>query len=229
MMAARRNPFASAEVAQGYDAWFATPVGAVVDRLEKRLIMRMATPRTRESALDVGTGTGHYAACLADLGMQVTGIDPSAAMLAVARARPIDVTWREGDATALPYADGSFDLVLSVTALEFVADAAAALAEMYRVLRPGGRLVVAVLNAQSPWARARQREALEADTPFRQARFYAPGEFAALLSRLGRPAWSSAVYVGPDGEGMRFADLLERLGQAFSRGRGALLVGRVEK
>jgi ubiquinone/menaquinone biosynthesis C-methylase UbiE len=229
MTGARRNPFASAEVAGAYDAWFESPLGATVDRLEKRLIARLAAPRAGQSALDVGTGTGHYAAYLDDLGLRVTGIDASPAMLEVARARPSDVAWQEGDAAALPYPADSFDLVLSVTMLEFVPDPAAALAEMYRVLRPGGRLVAAVLNARSPWGRARQREALEADTPFRRAHFFQPGEFASLLGRLGQAEWSSAVFLGPYGGGLRYADLLERLGQAFWRGRGALLVGRVSK
>ena len=225
----RANPFADPAIAAGYDAWFATPLGATVDRLEKALIARLAEPRPGETGLDVGTGTGHFAAFLADRGLRVTGVDTSPAMLAVARAQRPDIAFQEAEAAALPFSDGAFDLVLSVTALEFVPDAARAAQEMFRVVRPGGRLVVAVLNANSPWAAARRKEALEMETPFRHARFFAPEDLVALLAPLGDLRWNASVFVGPAGQGLRLAGLLEGLGQALFRGRGALLVGRVQK
>jgi len=226
---AHTNPFADAAVAAGYDAWFETALGATVDRFEKALVTRLAAPCPGEAALDVGTGTGHYAAFLAELGLRVTGVDPSREMLAVGRERGTPVDWRQADAIALPFPDASFDLVLSVTMLEFVADPAAALAEMFRVVRPGGRLVVATLNADGPWARARRREATRPGSPYAQARFLSARQFAALLGGLGTVTWSSAVHIGPHGSSLRHADAIERLGQALCRGRGALLVGRVSK
>jgi len=226
---AHHNPFEEPALASAYDPWFETPMGKVVDRLEKALVYRLAQPKAGERALDVGTGTGHYGCELARLGLRVTGLDPSEAMLQVAREKDCGVTWQQGAAEALPYADGAFELVLSVTALEFMPDPAQALAEMFRVVAPGGRLVVAVLNAASPWGRARQREAQEQGTPFRQAHFYAPDEFVAALSAYGQQRWNSSVFFAPSGRGMGIAGLLERLGQAFGRGYGALLVGRVDR
>lgn len=223
------NPFADPALAASYDSWFETPMGWVVDRLEKRLIYRLARPRAGESALDVGTGTGHFACDLATRGLRVTGYDSSAAMLQVARAKDLGVHWQQGEAESLPFADGSFDLVLSVTTLEFVRDSDLALAEMYRVTAPGGRMVVAVLNALSPWAKARQREAAQQETPFRYAHFFTPAEFVTALRRFGRPRWNSSVFFLPSGLGMGLADLLEFLGRALCRGYGALLVGRVDK
>jgi len=223
------NPFDDAALASSYDAWFETPLGQVVDRMEKRLIYKLAQPKAGESALDVGTGTGHFACDLAARGLRVTGYDSSEAMLQVARLREIGVTWHQGEAESLPFADGSFDLVLSVTALEFVRDRQRALAEMFRVTAAGGRLVVAVLNAVSPWGIARKHEAARQDTPYRHAHFFAPAEFAAALGQFGRPRWNSAVFFAPSGLGMGLADLLEVLGQGLWRGGGAMLVGRVDK
>ena len=226
---AGHNPFDKEALASAYDDWYDTPVGRVADRLEKALILRLAQPRPGESALDLGTGTGHFALDLAGRGLRVTGYDSSEAMLRVARSKESDVTWQRGQAEALPFADGSFDLVLSVAGLEFMDEPDLALTEMFRVLAPGGRLVVAVLNARSPWGRTRVRQASRQDTPYRYAHFYTPGEFVAALSRYGRLKWSGSVFFAPSGRGMRLADLLERFGQKLFPGRGALLVGRVDK
>lgn len=234
------NPFTAAELAAGYDAWFDDPLGALLDRLEQRLVLRLARPRPDERALDVGTGTGHYARLLADRGLAVTGLDSSAAMLAVARAHvgSGDIAWQQGQAEALPFADGSFDLVLSVTALEFMADPQCALEEMMRVAAPGGRLVVATLNAAGPWGRLYAEQARAGLPPFRAARLWTAPRLAAALGRYGAVRWNSAGHVGPDGRaplvggatvGRRLALLAEACGQLLRRGDGALLVGRVDK
>lgn len=222
------NPFASQEVAAAYDGWFETPLGAAVDRLQRALIYRLAEPRPGECALDVGTGTGHYALELARMGLQVTGLDSSEAMLAVARGKSSAVTWQRGEADALPFEDGRFDLVLCVTAWEFMPQRERALAEMYRVVAPGGRLVIGVLNAKSAWGRSYIRQAQQ-ETPFRYAHFFQAEEFVAMLRAYGPMRWNSAVFFGPDGRGWRLAGLLEWFGQRLFRDRGSLLVGRVDK
>lgn len=102
-----------------------------------------------ERVLDVGCGTGvvarHAAARVGPRGT-VTGVDRNQSMLGVARelGGHLDppVTWLEGDATALPVAAVSVDVALCQQVLQFVADPAAALAELHRVLVPGGRVGV---------------------------------------------------------------------------------------
>jgi len=216
-------------VAELYDTWFDTPLGRTVDELEKDLLYRLAELHRVSRAADVGTGTGHFATDLAAHGLTVIGVDLSLPMLSAAQAKGQAVHLLQGDAAALPLATASFDLVLSVTALEFVAHPERAIAEMWRVLRPGGRLVVGVLNELSPWAWARHRESKTQETPFSHAHFFYPWEFVRLLRRLGPVTWSSSVFIGPNGEGLRYAWYLERVGRTLCKPFGALLVGRVTK
>jgi ubiquinone/menaquinone biosynthesis C-methylase UbiE len=229
----RPNPFLDAALASAYDGWFDVPLGRLVDTLEWSLIERLCQPQAGESALDVGTGTGHFALLLARCGLEVTGCDSSPAMLQVARGKAQgevlvgSLQWQQGQAENLSYADGSFDLVLSVTALEFVQDRRRALDEMWRVTAPGGRMVVAVLNARGPWARFYRQQAQE--IPFHYAHHYGPDEFLAALSGYGPLRWNSAVFFGPRGPGQHLAHTLERIGQRLGKRHGALLVGRVDK
>ena len=83
---------------------------------------------------------------------QVTGLDRNDGMLAVARRLQPQIDWRQGDdAIQLPFADGSYDVVMSQFALMYFPDRLAALKEMVRVLKPGGRLAIAVWG---PYERA---------------------------------------------------------------------------
>lgn len=94
--------------------------------------------------LDVGSGPGLLAAEMTAAGATVTGIDPSRPMLELAARLHPGLDFREGDAGALGFAAGEFDLVCSTQVLEYVSDVPAALAEFKRVLRPGG--VAAILD-----------------------------------------------------------------------------------
>ena len=104
--------------------------------------------RAGERILDVGCGPGFYVAELLDrVGGEgsVVGVDSSPPMLSIAGRRcegRENVELLEGEATALPVADGGFDAALSVQVLEYVEDIPAALAEIRRALRPGGRVVL---------------------------------------------------------------------------------------
>lgn len=216
-------------VAHLYDAWYDTALGHTVDELEKDLLYALAMPRPSDHTLDVGTGTGHFALDLARLGSAVIGLDLSGPMLSVARAKGSRAHLLRGDAAALPLRDGRFDLVLSVTLLEFVADPEQSLGEMWRMVPPGGRMVIAVLNALSPWAWARRRSSRRQATPFDDATFFFPWQFVRLLDRFGPVEWNSSVFIAPNGTGLRFAWALERVGRLLLKPFGALLVGRVTK
>ena len=96
--------------------------------------------------LEVGPGTGRFAArCAAELGCKVIGADASPAMVAATREAGVQAV--QADVQDLPFADGSFDAAVAAWMLYHVPDVDRALAELARVLRPGGRLV-AVTNSR---------------------------------------------------------------------------------
>jgi demethylmenaquinone methyltransferase / 2-methoxy-6-polyprenyl-1,4-benzoquinol methylase len=95
-----------------------------------------------DTALDVATGTGDLAVELARRGVSVTGLDFSEGMLAIAREKAPGIRFEQGDALALPYADGEFDAASVGFGARNFSDLKSGLAEMARVTRPGGRVVV---------------------------------------------------------------------------------------
>lgn len=100
-----------------------------------------------DRVLDIACGTGAVTAeALRRVGPNgmVAGLDLNPEMLAVARRKLPDLDWREGRAEALPFQDDTFDAVLCQFGLMFFSDRDQAMREMRRVLRPGGRIVVAV-------------------------------------------------------------------------------------
>jgi SAM-dependent methyltransferase len=100
-----------------------------------------------EELLDVATGTGNVAIEAAKRGAMVTGLDLTPELLDVARRRAaeqdLDIVWVAGDAESLPFADGSFDCAASTFGLMFAPRHAIAARELTRVIRPGGRFVLA--------------------------------------------------------------------------------------
>lgn len=117
-------------------------------------LVGLAAVKPGERLLDVACGTGIVARCVAShvnaLGM-VVGLDLNVSMLAVARRASSEIQpqiqWRQGSASDMPFADGSFDVICCQQGLQFFDDQPRALHEMYRVLVPNGRLVLSVLRS----------------------------------------------------------------------------------
>ena len=217
-------------VAPYYDGWFQTPLGALCFRWELETILRAAQPRPGERVLDVGCGTGIFTAQFARQGARVTGLDVSSQMLAVARKRAsqegLSIELRQGQAEKLPFPDASFDVALSVTVLEFVEAPAAVVAEMARVVRPGGRLVVAALSSRGLWAL--QRRLSKQETIYSHARFFSPTQLRRLLEPVGEVSLDACVFVPPwywRPVG-RLHPLWEAIGRHLWKGLGAFLVAR---
>lgn len=104
--------------------------------------VRAVAPVAGERILDVAAGTGTSSAALQRNGATVVALDFSAGMVAEGRRRHKNIEFVEGDATKLPFGDNEFDAVSISFGLRNVVEPKLALAEMYRVLKPGGRLVV---------------------------------------------------------------------------------------
>lgn len=149
-------------------------------------LVAQARPRDGERVLDVACGTGIVARLAAQrVGARgaVTGVDVNEGMLAVARAQDASIDWRQGDVEALPPADGAVDLVLCQQGLQFFGRRAAALAEMRRVLAPGGRIALSVMRPiafNSGWGAL-------ADALARHA-----GPEAGAMMRAPFPDWDAA-------------------------------------
>lgn len=118
-----------------------------------------------------------------------------------------------GDALALPFRHASFDLVVAITALEFVADPATAVAELARVARPGGRLLIGALNTHSPWGLAHRHEFTE--PPWNTARFLTRHELRHLGAPYGITRLAAALHAPGPFPGLRIVGpVLELLGRA---------------
>ena len=132
------------EVAAGYDARNRL-FSADRDRAWRRRAARCAGLHPGQTAFDLCTGTGKLAHELLPFtgpSGRVVGIDFSPAMLELARLREPQVEFRLGDVTQLSVADASVDAITIGFGLRNLVDREAALREMFRVLRPGGRLVI---------------------------------------------------------------------------------------
>jgi demethylmenaquinone methyltransferase/2-methoxy-6-polyprenyl-1,4-benzoquinol methylase len=104
--------------------------------------VRAVEPRSGERILDVAAGTGTSSAALARTGATVVALDFSGGMIDEGRRRHPKIEFVEADAERLPFGDDEFDAVTISFGLRNIAHPKAALAEMYRVLKPGGRLVI---------------------------------------------------------------------------------------
>lgn len=186
-----------------YVTWHASQLGRVTEQIEHALVLRLAGPLDGQRVLDVGCGDGTLAVLFARQGAKVTGIDADPAMLDAARAHAetvgAELALRQGRTEALPFPDASFDVVIAVTVLCFVPEAARAVREMARVLRPGGRLMLGELGRWSTWAARRRLRGWLGNAMWQKARFRGPGALRQLAADAGLVVGclEGAVYYPP--------------------------------
>jgi SAM-dependent methyltransferase len=140
------DPFESFKAAQKLGWAHFAPLEAFTTSVAAQLV-KHAKVHQGQRVLDVGCGTGVVAVTAARLGARATGLDLTPALLQRARENSqvagVGIEWREGDAENLPFDDGAFDVVLSQFAHIFAPRPEVAIAQMLRVLKPGGTIAFA--------------------------------------------------------------------------------------
>ncbi len=212
-----------------YDQWFTTPIGKLVKDIEGELIIDLLHPRAGERILDAGCGTGVFTLDFLAAGSEVVGLDISVPMLNLARKKTADYAFfaLRGDMEWLPFKDNSFDKVVSVTALEFIADAKGAVNELFRVTRPGGYVVVATLNSLSPWAARRKAKTERGQRHILEGAFFrSPDELLACSPYSGIA--KTVIHFQKDDEPDRVMRI-EQLGRGQGLDTGAFVAVQWQK
>lgn len=177
-----------------YDNWFTSPTGQLVKAFESELLLDMLKPRSGEHILDVGCGTGIFTLDVLASGASVIGLDISHPMLIRAAQKTTQYSFAgvAGDMCFLPFPDESFDKTYSITSLEFVNNGRKAAAELNRVTRKNGTVVLATLNSLSPWAIRRNRAAAKGHSLFKNIIFRSPKELERLSPE--KPEIKTAIH-----------------------------------
>lgn len=166
------------DYAGNYDQWFDSPEGKALFIAEVEAV-RLLTKGLEHPFLEIGVGTGRFAK---ELEIDF-GIDPSEKALDIARRRGISVQQATGE--ILPFKDEIFGAVFLLFTLCFVKDAGAVIAEAKRVLKPGGGLIIGVINRESPWGRLYLQKKEEGHPIYKHARFYSVSEVVKMLKKTG--------------------------------------------
>lgn len=186
---------------QDYDAWYTTAMGSFVDALESEALFDLLPVTPQMKILDVGCGTGNYSLKMAKMGAQVTGIDIAPNMLAQAKEKAgadtgaSPVTFAQMEASALAYADNSFDAAISMAAFEFMPDVQRTFQEMLRVVRPGGIIAIGTIQKGGDWYKLYTSPAC-ADTAYAYAHFLTEADLKSLDPAHYR-ASRQCLYVAP--------------------------------
>lgn len=136
------------------DVRFSSPVGKLVDAIQKDIVLRLCDFNNGDFVLDVGTGTGRFAVELAKNGATVVGLDPSRSMIELARKKSIrkriygNMNLVIADAHKLPFQKYSFQYCISINVLNHIPDYTSVLVEIASVLKKRGRLVNNFPNMQ---------------------------------------------------------------------------------
>jgi ubiquinone/menaquinone biosynthesis C-methylase UbiE len=191
-----------------YDDWFVQHAAAYYSEL---LAVRAQLP-CHGQGLSIGVGTGRFAA---PLGVQ-TGIDPAHAMLTYAANRGVSAV--QAIAEALPFPNQTFDFALCVTTICFVDDIGSMLNEAYRILQPGGVLVIGFIDRTSELGQhylAHQAE----NVFYRDATFFSAAEVEQLLRDTG---FTTPVWVQTLTKSLQETREIEPLNRGY--GQGAFVV-----
>jgi ubiquinone/menaquinone biosynthesis C-methylase UbiE len=198
--------------AKAYERWFDNPGNRFATANGNRLILEMLRPSKGETAVDIGCGTGERLLSLLDMGLQVTGLDPSPYVLDVAFEKVQNrVDFYRGFAEDLPFDDNSFNYAFLITTLEFVEDPKKAIEEASRVAKD--KIFIGMLNRYAIKGVKMRVNGILNRTIFNHAQFFSVWELKQMIrSILGKvPITWRTICQFPATSG-RFADKIERSG-----------------
>lgn len=261
--------------AGGYDRWYVSPQGAMYDFLEKRAAawaLRGGQPPASPGAanadlccpptngvrlLEVGCGTGRWAAWLAGQGYRVTGIDRSANMLAMAHQRmqqlapptpaispvstaqptvcgqsPATICWAAGDATNLPVAENAFDVAISVATLDYLGDGPGGRGLAEKAVSEMARAVRCggrlVIGVFNRLAPLNIKRMREEGPPWDGARMFSPEELLELLAPYGPAGVRVTAWLPDDDRQLPQAPAMDHQFRQAGRDDGLMLFGWVD-
>jgi ubiquinone/menaquinone biosynthesis C-methylase UbiE len=170
-------------IAENYDSWYETKAGKYFDSLENVLMIDLLKPHPGQTLLDIGCGTGNHLKLFQDMGLKVTGIDPSFYMLKKAKEKLKDKTSLFiGIGENLPFEDKAFDLCIIFTTLEFCQNPLLLLKEAERVTSQ--KIFLGVLNSFSFLSLQRRIKGWIKPSIYSKARFFNIRELKRLIEKL---------------------------------------------
>lgn len=186
------NVFLKPDVAKEYDAYYNTEIGKKVNEIEEKLIANLIQDIPKTEMLELGCGTGHWTNIFTQKGFSVSAMDISDEMLKYAKQKNINAKFLKANSEDIPFPDNSFSNVSFITMIEFVNDQNKVFKEIYRVLKPGGYLILGCLNKHSEVGKNKEN-----DDTFRNAKFLSKQELELKLNNFGIPKLKFGVYFSP--------------------------------
>lgn len=191
--------------ADKYDAWYETKLGNFVDEVETELAFSLFTPKRGSKVIDVGCGTGNFSIKLARKGLEVVGIDLSRPMLKRARENvekldeDLKASFQQMDAKDLNFPDASFDDAFSMATIEFIPyeEKEEFVQEMLRIVKPGGRVLIGTITADSEWGEKYRERAKSKESVFYHAELTTP-ERLNRIERDKLQASKECLFISPD-------------------------------
>lgn len=172
-----------------YRRWRESELGQLTEEIEDSLLFDLIGDPEAQDVLDVGCGEGALSLELWQQGAKVIGIDPAEEMITAARKRAesagAEIRFLRAQAEDMPFKEAQFDRVVAKTILCFVEDPTDVFAEMARVLRPGGCLVIGELGKWSPWALQRFIRGKFGSPLWRHGHFWTATDLRRLATTAG--------------------------------------------
>ncbi len=189
-----------------YDSWYENFPGKRLFKIELECLKKI---HSGEKSLEIGVGTGRFAE---KLGIRY-GVDPALNPLKLSKERGILAVCADGRST--PFPDNTFSSVYLIVTICFADRPQELIRESYRILKPGGRIVVGLVPRESKWGTYYQKLRSEGHFFYRFAEFYTVDEVKSMLSRQGFKQISgySTLY-GPPPEGRDNEIVEEKLDEA---------------